>query len=99
MSRLDAARAQRLRRWGVWVGLVGLALFGPGLVELARLSLMQRRLSRELARLSAEHERLTRERARLEGDPAYVEGLIRSTFKLAKPGEYVIPLEPSSSSQ
>ena len=98
-GRLDPARAARFRRWGFWAGLAGLVLFGPGLMDLARLSLRERQLGRELARLSAEHGRLTRERARLESDPAYVEGLIRSTFKLAKPGEYVIPLEPSASSQ
>jgi len=95
MSRLDRAH---IRRWGLGISLLGLVLFGPGLVELVRLSLLERRLDRELARLSAEHERLVRERARLESDPTYVEGLIRSTFKLAKPGEYVIPLEAGSSS-
>lgn len=98
MSGADRARARRIRRRGLVVGLVGAVLFGPGLYELARLSLRQRRLDRELARLSADHERLLRERTRLESDPAYVEGLIRATFKVAKPGEYVIPLEPSSSS-
>ena len=77
-------------------GLVGLVLFGPGLCDWARMSLMQRRLDRRLAALSAERERLTHEQERLTSDPGYVEGLIRSTFKVAQPGEYVIQLEPSS---
>ena len=64
-----------------------------GLVHLARLSLMQRKLDRRLADLSAQHDRLTQEQARLQSDPTYLEGLIRSTFKVAKPGEVVIPID------
>ena len=87
----------RTRRIIVGVGGLALALFGPGAYQWARLSLTQHRLDRRLAQLALERERLTRERQRLESDPAYVEGLIRSTFKLSQPGEYVIPLESASS--
>ena len=89
---------QRKRR--LWVaGLITLAaIFGPGLIQLARLSWEQRRLDRQLAQLSADHERLAQEERRLQTDPTYVEGLIRTTFKLAKPGELVIPLDASQSS-
>ena len=80
--------------WIVGVSVAGLLLFGPGLYEWARLALLQRRLDRRLAELAAQQEQLTQEHQRLHSDPTYVEGLIRTTFKLARPGEYVIPLEP-----
>ena len=79
--------------WGVPVGLAGLLVFGPGMFHLARLSLTQRKLDRRLADLASQQERLTQERARLQSDPTYLEGLIRSTFKVAKPGEIVIPID------
>jgi len=90
-------RLPRRTRRLLLAGLLALALFGPGAAELARLSLRQRALDRRLAELAAEQARLSKERERLTSDPAYVEGLIRSTFKLAKPGEVVIPIgeEPS----
>ena len=84
-------------RWILGVSLLGLLLFGPGLYEIARLSVMQRRLDRQLIALTREHERLAQEQERFHADPTYVEGLIRSTFKMAKPGELVIPLDPQSS--
>ena len=90
---MSTPRRAARRRWLVVAGLLGLLVFGPGLYELARLSLLQRRLDRQLQTLAAEHERLAREEARLESDPAYVEGLIRTTFKVAQPGEIVIPLD------
>lgn len=82
-------RSGRTRRV---IGVVALCLFGPGTYHLLHLWLVQRRLDRQLADLSVRHEQLLKEQARLQSDPAYVEGLIRSTFKVAKPGEYVIPL-------
>ena len=84
--------AQRPRgiSWAIGAGLL---LFGPGLVAMARLSWEQRRLDRQLAQLKAAHARLAAEETRLRTDPAYVEGLIRTTFKYAKPGEFVIPLD------
>ena len=89
------ARSQR-NRWTHWtlpLGLLGLVVFGPGMVHLARLSLMQRALDHRLAALSARQEQLKQEQARLQSDPTYLEGLIRSTFKVAKPGEVVIPVD------
>ena len=80
-------------RWMVAVAGIGLLVFGPGLIDLIRLSMEQRRLDRRLAQLDAERTRLAKEQERLESDPAYVEGLIRSTFKMAQPGELVIPLD------
>ena len=79
--------------WALPAGLVGLLVFGPGMFHLARLSLMQRKLDRRLADLAAQQEQLTQEQARLQSDPTYLEGLIRSTFKVAKPGEIVIPVD------
>ena len=93
MSRRISARTA----WGISAGLLGLILFGPGLYELVRLSLIQRRLDRRLSQLAAEQERLTHEQDRLQHDPTYVEGLIRSTFKWSQPGEIVIPLESRAS--
>lgn len=80
-------------RWIVGVGLLGTVLFGPGLIELAWLSFKQHRLDRQLAALSSRREELTREQTRLESDSVYVENLIRTTFKLSKPGEYVVPID------
>ena len=80
-------------RWALGFGVVGLLLFGPGMYELMRLSIIQHRLDRRLAQLTAEQARLTAERTRLQTDPTYVEGLIRSTFKVSQPGELVIPLD------
>ena len=94
--------SRRARRRTLWLvcGVAALAVFGPGLVELAQSSFAQRRLDRRLARLNAEQEQLTREQARLTDDPTYVEGMIRSTFKWAQKGEYVIPLDaPPSATQ
>ncbi|MBI3010883.1 MAG: septum formation initiator family protein [Candidatus Omnitrophica bacterium] len=83
-------------RWLIGVGVLGVVLFGPGTCHLIHLSLMRRRLDRGLAELAAQQERLRQEEARLQSDPSYLEGLIRSTFKVAKPGEYVIPLTPEN---
>ena len=84
-------------RWLLGAVLAGAVLFGPGLTALTRLSFEQRRLDRQLAALTVRQEQLAKEQARLEQDEAYVEGLIRTTFKLAQPGEYVIPLGSASS--
>ncbi len=81
------------------VVLVGAVLFGPGLCEFVRLSWIERRLDRELTELTNRREQLVREEQRLQSDPTYVEGLIRSTFKVAQPGEYVIALDNASQSR
>ena len=74
-------------------GTIVLLCMAPGLAELASLSLKQYQLDRQLAQLTAQEQALLAEQERLQRDPVYVEGLIRSTFKYAKPGELVIPLE------
>ena len=83
-------RTRRLVVVGIAAGLV---LFGPGAWHLVRLSIQQRRLDRQLTELAARHEALRQEEERLASDPTYVEGLIRTTFKWAKPDEYVISLD------
>ena len=84
-------------RWLLRIGLVALVLFGPGIYELIRLSIRQYRLDQRLAAIHAEHERLAKEQERLQSDPAYLEGLIRTTFKVSQPGELVIPLDSRQS--
>ena len=83
-------------RWILGASLLGLAVFGPGLCDLVRLSRLQRRLDRRLSALAVERETLVQEERRLRSDPAYIEGLIRSTFKVARPSEYVIPAKGAS---
>ena len=96
--RLRFGPLSRRARWMLVVGIAALVLFGPGLVELARLSIRQHSMDRQLARLAAEHDRLTQAQDRLQHDATYVEGLIRSTFKWAQKGETVVLLdEPSHS--
>ncbi|MBI4342610.1 MAG: septum formation initiator family protein [Candidatus Omnitrophica bacterium] len=95
----DRLRLRRKRQVQGAAVLLGLAVFGPGAYQWGQLSLEQRRLDRQLAALTAEQERLTREQQRLESDAAYVEGLIRSTFKLSQPGELVVPLDPAASNK
>ena len=87
-----AARRQ-VRGWLLGISVTGLILFEPGTLELIRLSIRQHQLDRRLAALKTKREQLTQEQVRLQTDPTYLEGLIRSTFKLAQPGEYVIPLD------
>ena len=89
---------RKRRTWLTGISVLAAAVFGPGLVQLARLSWEQHRLDRRLVQLSAEREQLAQEEQRLQTDPTYVEGLIRSTFKFAKPGELVIPLDAAPSS-
>ena len=83
----------RRRRVIALVAILGILVCGPGVYELVRLSWMEWRLNQRLAALSAQHQQLLEEQQRLQSDPTYVEGLIRSTFKLARPGELVIPLQ------
>ena len=84
-------------RWLLGLGIAVLVLFGPGAFWLLRMEIRQRQLDRQLARLKVQQEQLAAEEARLRSDPAYVEGLIRTTFKFAKPDELVIPLEEEES--
>ena len=73
--------------------VAGLLIFGPGLVAWLRMSWKHLGLTRETQQLQATHQQLVTQQVRLTTDPVYVEGLIRSTFKVAKPGELVIPSE------
>jgi len=78
-----------------FIGLIVLALviFGPGIVYLLRLTVRRHTMEHRLRQLEAIQQDLIAEQKRLTSDAVYVEGLIRSTFKLAKPGELVVPLE------
>ncbi len=90
---------EKRARWVIGISLGGLAVFGPGLYEWIRLSLQQRQLDQRLTELTREHERLTALEQQLRNDPTYVEGLIRTTFKVSQPGEIIIPLDGSSPSR
>ncbi|MBI4343680.1 MAG: septum formation initiator family protein [Candidatus Omnitrophica bacterium] len=85
-------------RWVVVVSSVAALLFGPGAAQQAWFSVKQWRLERRLHALQVRHAQLLAERQQLESDPAYVEGRIRATFKVAKPGEYIVPLEEAKTS-
>lgn len=89
---------KKTKRW-VWGGILAGLLFGPGTYEMARLSLAQHRLDKQLGLLAAKRKQLEQEEERLKSDDAYVEGLIRSTFKVSRPGELVIPIDDSSAGQ
>ena len=78
------------------IGVLGVLLFGSGLFNLAVLSFKNRREEAKIKRLEAQYEKLIDERDRLKNDPTYVEDLARSTFKVAKPGEIVVPIEPET---
>ena len=84
--------------WLVGVG-VGLIVFGPGLLAHLRLGWQRYQLDRSLRNLETTKQQLLDERERLTSDPVYVEGLIRSTFKVAKPGELVIPKDTFNENQ
>ena len=85
-----------------WVGgavVFFILAFGPGLIQLTQLAWQRHRLAARIRTLQATHQQLVDEHQRLTSDPTYVEGLIRSTFKMAKPGELVVPLESKESAQ
>jgi cell division protein FtsB len=79
--------------------LIAALLFGPGAAQQAWFSVKQWRLERRLRALQTRHAQLLAERQQLESDPAYVEGRIRATFKVAKPGEYIVPLDDTNPSR
>ena len=96
LSRRRAGKPHR-RVSRVVAFVVPLLVFGPGMVQWGWLSWRSYRLGRAAQRLQASHDQLTREQQRLTNDPVYLEGLIRSLFKLARPGELVVPLDSSTS--
>ena len=77
--------------------LIAALVIGPGVAQLAWLSWRQHCLARQQRRLETLYQQLAQEQRRLTHDPVYVEGLIRSTFKVAKPDELVVPLDSSES--
>jgi len=79
-------------RWIVAVGILAAALVGRSTAEYVRLSLQEKHLNRQLDQIQSQHDDLIKRRKRFQNDPAYVEGLIRTTFKQARKDEYVIPL-------
>lgn len=73
--------------------LVTALMVGPGAAQWAWLSWKQHRLTRQQRQAHERYQRLIQEQHRLTHDPVYVEGLIRSTFKVARPDELVVPLD------
>ncbi len=80
-------------RWLIGLSMVLLVACGPLLWDLVDVSWKRYTMHRRIQRLEAVHRNLTEEQQRLTSDPVYVEGLIRSTFKVAKPNELVIPAD------
>ena len=93
--KLDQYR-QHGTAWIVGGVFVAIA-FGPGAVQQIKLAWQQHVMDRRLLALQYLHDTLTHEQERLTSDPVYLEGLTRSTFKIAKPGELVVPLASTPS--
>lgn len=93
MTRAGASlsEAQRRRQHLTRVAaLITAAWMLPGFCQWIWLSIKQAQFDQRLRALDEQERQLSTQQARLEQDPVYVEGLIRSTFKHAKPGEMVI---------
>lgn len=84
---------RRIRKLLIISSCLFVIIIGPSFVNWTKLSFEERALDRQLSELDARWESLTKEHERLESDPAYVEGLVRTTFKYGKPGEYVVKLD------
>ena len=96
-QQTQGGSSDRVRRWGAsWrvrlMALAAAAILGPALVQLAIMFWQDHRLSRQLQGRQAAYDSLKAEQERLRTNPVYVEGLTRTTFKVAKPGELVVPL-------
>ncbi len=74
--------------------LVGLA-FGRDAVAWVSLTQQRQALDRQLEQIASERAHLAKLEDKFKNNPVYVEDLIRSTFKVAAPGEIVIPLSSS----
>ncbi len=72
--------------------------FGPGMYYSLHLSWKQRQLTRQLEQLQAQQQALLAKHQRLTHDPVYLEDAVRSTFKVAMPGEIVVPRDETNSS-
>ncbi len=82
----------RRKTW-LLVGSLALVIaFGPGAIQWVQLRWRQHVMDQRLRVLEAKRDELETEQQRLKTDPVYVENRIRSTFKVAKPGEVVVPL-------
>ena len=97
LQQTPSGPSGRLKHWlassrARLLALIAAAILGPTLIQLAIMYWQDQRLSRQLQRRQASYESLQREQERLRTDPIYVEGLTRTTFKVAKPGELVVPL-------
>ena len=79
----------------VIVAVVAALALGPGAVQQAVIVCKQRKMDHKLIALQRSHEQLLREHSRLMSNPVYVEGLMRSTFKVAKRDEFVVTIDPS----
>jgi len=77
---------------------VAAVLFGPGIYYSLYLSWKQRQLTRQVEQLQAQQQALLAKHQRLTQDPVYLEDAVRSTFKVAKPGELVVPLDSTNTS-
>ena len=79
--------------WIRVAAVIAILAFGPGLLHLLQISWQQHAADHRLHRLEATHRALVSEQEHLTNDPVYVEELARSTFKVAKPGELVVPID------
>ena len=88
-----------MARRPAWIGILGvlaLIALGPGLLDWAWIAWHRHWAARRVAELAARHAQLADEQRRLTSDPLYVEDLARSTLKISKKGEVVVPLASSS---
>ena len=89
---IQSALAKRSARRWVAAAALGALIFLPGVVHLAQLSWRDSRLARRERALKADQAQLLKERDLLQSSPTHVEDLIRSTYKVAQPGELVVPM-------
>ena len=85
--RLTASRAALIG------ALVVVVAFGPATLVQLQLRWKAYVLARHLRALETERQTLAEEQEHLTSDAVYREGKARSTFKVAKPGELVVPIE------
>ena len=69
---------------------------GPGLAHQLWIAWHTRQSDRRIDQLQETTTVLQTEQQRLQHDPVYLEGVIRSTFKVSKPNEVVVPLDRDS---